>query len=124
MRTQFFLFSGDRSGIDNREKVSQLLNIFNIPFKEVVGMYKYKDGSIERENSFLVDASHEHRIFELAKNFNQESVLFVDRKRRAFLIYTEDLKTESIGYFKQVDSIKNIEAATFDPISETWWACK
>ena len=101
MRTQFFLFSADRPGCDSDfryTKLNNALHQLNINYLDVDGCYKN-----ETEKSVLVDARHEKSVLELAKEFGQESILFVDRKNNAYLIYLADGNTEKLkGKFQEV----------------------
>ena len=128
MRTQFFIFSGSlasESSETNKQATDMIKKCLSgnpsIVYRNVDGCYK---GSTEQ--SFLVDAKHEEVVMHLAKMTRQESVLFVDRKGGAHLIYpgmgylTEKLS----GKFQEVDRDKALELDNFtrDASTNTYWA--
>jgi hypothetical protein len=122
---QFFIFSvyqSNKSRTDNEKESNFIfwkLSNAGIPFKQVDGCYLG-----EREESFLVPAKYEKEIMEIAKAYNQESVLFVDSKRRGHLIYLEDNKTINLGTLQKVsdEQASNLEAYTYDPTTKSYWA--
>jgi hypothetical protein len=122
--TGFFIFSVEQAGESdktnkaNTDKISFYLECRGIPFKEVIGHYK---GS--NETSFVVDQKHENEVQSLAKQYNQESILYVDALGNATLEYLDGNKVK-LGKFEVVDSPKGLDSFTFDPINEVYYAAK
>ncbi len=50
--------------------------------------------------SFLIPNMSESEALDIAKMFNQESILFVDRYMEAQLVYTVEPYCKKIGYFR------------------------
>ena len=123
----FFVFSAelnsnsDEKNIKFTNEVKHDLGIQQIPHREVIGGYKYKDSNkVERENSFIVAAKHEKFVLDTMHIYKQESVLFVDAIGRASLIYN-DGKVERIGKWNEVESLQDVTCFTFCPSSQATW---
>lgn len=79
-------------------------------FKTLQGMYKG-----ESETSYLVDADFKNLALKLAKEYNQESILFIDETREAYLIYMNNSAEKvHIGSFQATKSVKGHDAYTID----------
>lgn len=87
-----------QDGFKERETIEAL----GLPFKVCLGSYK---GKLER--SYMVKAktlSDNMRVFELAMQHGQESVLTVDRYGNASLLYLDGSKRiENVGNFGEID---------------------
>ena len=87
-----------QDGFKERETIEAL----GLPFKVCLGSYK---GKLER--SYMVKAktlSDNMRVFELAMQHGQESVLTVDRYSNASLLYLDGSKRiENVGNFGEID---------------------
>ena len=123
---QFILFSVFQSNLDHETNVRNHLKIKN-NLKELGVNYSDLDGYYNGKGEFslMVDAKQEGLVEALCKVYNQESYLFVDRKRRAFLTFLEGdqvLKLE--GKFKEVDRSTAIlqENYTFNPRTEKYYS--
>ena len=108
-KTPVIIFSVDRASrepkinIEARTDAELTLHSSGIQFTRVLGSYK---GDLE--HSYMVHAKHFDAIKELAKTFNQESILILDNERRASLVYTDGTLIDGhdytkIGQFKAVD---------------------
>jgi molybdopterin-guanine dinucleotide biosynthesis protein A len=120
---QYFIFSGeyykntDAENATATQIISQGLKAAGIPFKEAVGAYKGV-----KEFSFVVPARFESQVLEIARAFNQESVLFIDSMSNASLQYLDGDKIERIGRFTQVNSPQGLEA--WSMIDGRFYTCK
>ena len=102
-----------------------------LPYKVLTGSYK---GVKERsylvlvssdENSFAVDMDKISRIKDLAWEYNQECVLFVDAQRLATVIYPNG-KTVEVGKYVREDKAKALlqDAWTYDFTADQYWVTK
>ena len=92
--------------------------------KPLVGVYKGQE-----ERAWLVpvtDAESRQEIVALAKDYNQESVLFSGIDRTTVLHYVETHKVEEIGVLSAVpeDYAKAQESYTLDPESGQYFVAK
>ena len=78
-------------------------------FKTLQGSYK---GQVE--TSYLVDADFQGIVWDLAREYNQESILYVDENRNAYLEYLADGRIEKLGKFQAITNVKNLDAYTVD----------
>lgn len=86
---------------------------------EVQGCYK---GALER--SFVVqckDHSEVGMVHRFAKEFSQESILLVDSRRTAFLLYTDYLKMERLGHLYTQYDQPTTDAWTYNADSGTYF---
>jgi hypothetical protein len=93
----FSVSKAHRSPTDNRvrsEAVRGLLTSFGISYKAVEGRY---DDEVER--SFVVNAQHEDLIRILAIESLQDTYLYLDEYRNAYLINIPDLTVDPIGKY-------------------------
>ena len=81
----------------------------NTQFKELQGMYKGKS-----EISYLVDADFENIAKKLAKEYNQETILYVDETRDTFLLWTKDWSQEKLGKWQRVNNVLGRDNYTID----------
>lgn len=97
------------------------LKVENISFKDVDHVYKGV-----KERSFLVEAKHDDAVFDLAVDFGQESVLYVDPKRQAFLVYIGTGDVRPIGQFTEVakDEALKHDAMTLDIATGKYYIVK
>jgi hypothetical protein len=106
----------------NTIKVENMLERAKIPFKALSGMYKGI-----KEESFAIDLKHQNAALELARQFNQESILIIDSSSRATLKYMPvSIESDiSIGYFQEVSETKakSLDAWTLDIDTGTYYAC-
>ena len=116
-RQGFIVFSIPSADI---EAVRQYLSIAKIKYKDVLGVYKGV-----REESLLVSDRHEGVVMQLCKQWNEESILYVDAFRHSYLRYMEDDRVQRLGIWEQVlpSEIKTLDAYTFDYESATYWVC-
>lgn len=82
--------------------------------KRVLGSYK---GILE--TSFVANADTDDKldaVIQLAKQYNQESVLIIDEQRRASLFFIKTGQYEPIGDFRAVDAetAKSLDNWTLD----------
>jgi hypothetical protein len=83
------------------------------------GCYK---GEVERSYILEVGSKSLQDILAFSKEYNQESILYLDNQRLATLIYSMDNMT-SLGLFKGVSEAhaKSKDAYTFNPITNTYY---
>lgn len=98
-----------------------LFGSFGIGGEPVEGCYKGK-----KENSFVVPASASTRqhVLGIAKEYKQESVLFLDTNRAGFLCYTDGRPDEFIGEWQKVSESEAFELDGYTKIGEKYYACK
>jgi len=122
---QFIIFSVFRSedhndiNLSNTLKVLETLKSESIEYRMIDGAYKG-----ETEVSIMVDARHENRAIEIANIFNQESILFVDKLKRSFLVYLDTGKTVRLkGKFQEIsiDTAHKIDAFSRCPYSNKYY---
>jgi len=119
----FFIFSVNQIdqhyevNQDNTEKI--FYEVSDLGGKPVDGCYKGK-----LEDSFILGAKHENFIMETAKEYNQESVLFVNELGQASLIFLKDNKTTKLGQFKEVDTIEGLDNYTYDSTTNKYYTVK
>ena len=87
-------------------------------FKHVLGRYKHDNGETIQENSYIVELKETrvNAIIKLAKQNNQESILYIDNKDNSFLVYCETGKRIALGKYTRVteEQAKQAEAYTLD----------
>lgn len=93
----------------------------SINFVECNGVYK---GT--KEKSFMVEVENHYDFMwtcGVARSYNQESILMVDKRNQASLFYLESKKVEKLGTFHKIP--KSV-ADTLDAYTETkdgYYAC-
>jgi hypothetical protein len=119
----FALFSAERSNktfaenTDNTCAVACELVHRDIPFKVVIGCYKGV-----KELTFLVHGDNYQVAYELAKRYEQESILVVDENRNATLGYLDGRPDERYKWAEA--SPNNLgDAYTLDPETGIYWKC-
>lgn len=88
-------------------------------YKQVLGSYKGV-----QEKSYVVDEDFENVVFKLAKEHNQESVLFLDEVRDAYLVFIKDGRQVKIGKWQAVQDVKGLDAYTIDQTTGQAYAVK
>lgn len=83
-------------------KLKDELTNLGLKFKAVSGRFRG-----QTENSFLITGIHENEAFSLAERFGQETYLFVDKNREAWLIYVNGSESKYLGYFMEGKSDDN-----------------
>ncbi|QOC54203.1 hypothetical protein Atoyac14_23 [Aeromonas phage Atoyac14] len=109
---------------DNDGRSDDLLRRLNGRFDsscvdEVQGCYK---GTLER--SFVVqckDHSDVGVVHRFAKEFSQESILLVDSRRTAFLLYVDSLTMERLGHLYTQYDQPTTDAWTYNADSGTYF---
>jgi hypothetical protein len=83
------------------------------------GCYK---GEVERSYILEVNGKDLTDILAFSKEYNQESILYLDNQRLATLIYSMD-NMVSLGLFKGVSEAhaKSKDAYTFNPLTLTYY---
>ena len=76
----------------NHRRMKEILTVYNLSFKEVYGTYQGK-----REISFAVvnrdeDTRFVKFLLAIAKTFKQESILHLDEKRKATLLFCDGIE--------------------------------
>jgi hypothetical protein len=116
---QYFLFSvyrtDDALNIMNHELTKQHLSNTGIAFIECNSRYEGIN-----EKCFLVDARHETKVNQLSKDFNQDSVLFIDALNNATLIY-KDGTIDKLGAFKRVDRDNATKKIAYTQIGDQFY---
>lgn len=108
-------------------RAKNVLEDVKASYKEVLGVYTYKDGLRKEESSFLVEYD-QHRnsdmldtIKEFAFNqFDQESILHLDSNRNGTLIY-KDGKTQNLGKLTSCSKEKAIELGNYTYTNDTYY---
>lgn len=101
MKTIFL--SAELSTLDSAENVRRTailaghLAVKGYAFRQLQGVYK---GSKERSFAVEVSPKEVQSILDLAKSFTQESVLIVDEKNAASLLFIETKVKSKLGKFK------------------------
>ena len=95
-----------------------------LKFKQLDGMYNG-----EKERSYLVpfvSADEFSVILNLARSYDQESILVSDEYRECQLLFLNTNKVEYLGELTAVSEseARRESAYTFDPVSGTYWICK
>lgn len=107
-----------------RETIISRMKALNIPYKRVLGAYKYNgDSKHTAEDSFVIA----ERDFPKIKNevfgtHNQESVLLLDNEYRAALLDAFN-KSTPMGIFLAVSAriAEQSIGYTYDPLTETYY---
>lgn len=91
------------------------------PIKHLTGCYK---GTTER--SYLIPLTHGLLLADctaFAKEHNQESILYLDNQRNAYLVYCDKDQSEYLGTFTAVsrDRATGGDAWTYDPITKQYY---
>jgi hypothetical protein len=118
MKTIFL--SAELSTLDSAENVrrstilSGHLAMKGYNFKPLTGVYK---GTKERSFAVEVNSKELIDLLAVAKSFNQESILIVDEKNVANLVFIETKKKMKIGKFKLTsrELAEKQENYSFDP---------
>lgn len=118
--TPFYVFSVQRAELSEEENrgrvefVTAYMHKARIPFVRVCGRYKGED-----ETAFLVlDPSGDMLrayVQNLARLYEQESILFVDANSRAALYSSEGAKLAELGTWREVPASV---AASLDAVTE------
>ena len=108
----YVLLSGATSNPDedNTALVRDYLRNGVISFEECLGVYKG-----ECEVSFCAladDFGAVGDLLRLAKNCDQESIMVVDARNKAFLIYCDDCRIESLGQMFQSENCVSYDSYT------------
>lgn len=125
----FFIFSGELASKDSTtNEIATSLVIANlkrldVPYKLVIGAYRYDNGTIQRETSFVVPARYESVVLSLSKAAQQESVLYVSETAQATLFYT-DGRVRKLGKFLSTECPRGLDSFTFDPYTNLYWYAK
>lgn len=110
---------------ESSEKDQQILD-FNgfINYKQVNGVYKG-----QTELSYVISTPTPEtlqNVYNLAKQYSQESILFVDADRNAELVYINTGKRVALGGFKCVNRTEAYQndAFTHDPSTDYYYLAK
>lgn len=117
---------------DRGRECTIMHELFDGRFKELEGCYK---GVVE--NSYLVTVpewtidglQRLDKVIDLARQFNQESILLVSQKREASLLYLHDNQPEKlvkIGDFEAITQweARELDSWTFDRVANQFWAVR
>lgn len=119
IKSNFTVLSAELSTLSDSENVTRslllrdMLTDLNLEFLEAKGFYKGSE-----EISFIVstpDVISFNAVADFAfKQFNQESVLYVDGNSVAYLMYGINFQTEKLGTFSKVNPkrLEDLEAYT------------
>ncbi|QOC54390.1 hypothetical protein Atoyac15_26 [Aeromonas phage Atoyac15] len=86
---------------------------------EVQGCYK---GTLER--SFVVqcsDHSDVGSVYNIAQKYSQESVLLVDSRNRAYLLYVESRRLDNLGVLYSSTDVPSTDAWTFNKAAGVYY---
>jgi homospermidine synthase len=112
----------EHSDYKNTGFVQKQFKACNIPFKLVQGVYKGN-----KELSFIIDLKYQNAAMELARQYNQESVLVVDSIGKATLKYLPmSIESDtSLGYFQETTETiaKSHDAYTYDIDTGIYYIC-
>jgi hypothetical protein len=103
-----------RNSVDNLFQTALLLQYikdYNFRFKTMIGSYKGI-----KETSFLIMLDNIGDLKQLKSvafnTFSQESILYIDRKRQAKLLFN-DLTYQGIGEIKEITKSESLKLDTF-----------
>lgn len=100
--------------LDRIEDERQILKDHGLVFKACLGSYK---GKVSPSYLVVITKDSDLNIcMNLAKTYNQESILYVTSDRDAGLIYINSDEVESLGKFKRVSKqdAESSDAYTYD----------
>jgi len=123
----FIVFSAERSELsdeanhDRTKLLGGALTSRGIEWQSVAGFY---DG--RPETSFLVfaqegDASAD-QIERLARHYDQESILYVDAQRLAYLLVLKEGRTIELGKFKEIPKSELRATRAYTKVGERYYA--
>ncbi len=120
--TPVFIVSAEQStkfdylNIVNTGKLAKRLAVCDIPHKSVRGSYKGRP-----VRAFVVKCDEEVAL-ELAREFGQESILFVDPTRTATLIYSSNGQHWHLGQLTECSEEQaKCGDYTYDPIQNAYY---
>ena len=120
-----FIMFALNSGSKQERRLIELYLQRNV--KEVVGCYKRVQEPayiLVLSGNFLEDKPVIERLLRLTDHYHQESILLVDSKRKASLMYLESEDTEDIGYFVRSNPAEAIALGNWTLDGSTFWVCK
>ena len=86
----------------------------------VMGCYKG-----EKELSIRVESKSYLYCLTMAHEYDQESILLVDDKNKAYLIYLADPTNQvMIGEFVEVESIEGLNSWTYDQVENKYYTVR
>ena len=99
------------------ESVRTYLALNKIKYRDVLGTYNGV-----KEQSIKVADRFETVVLSIAAQYNQECILYVDRKGSAYLRYMKDLSIKQLGSLVQISPLaaRSLDC-TFDYETETYW---
>lgn len=106
----FVLVTSYQSDIDDSDNMVQFsgvvgtLKALGIEYASCLGMYQG-----EKESSIALDIKHIDLAKGMAKQFYQDSILVVNKDKRASLLYTDDQRSEEIGKWLVIDSAGQVD---------------
>jgi len=115
IQNQFYIFSASLSvldAIENQRRTSEVISLLDgagVKYRLVAGCYDNTE-----EISFVVGAKWDDMVHYLAREYNQESVLFVDVCNNATLIYNDQGKIQRLGKFQRTEDVTGCNAYTMD----------
>lgn len=111
------IFSAEKAELskkENKKRTKKLKShLKNVASKQVEGCYKGV-----KESSFVCLAENLDLVLNLAKKYEQETILYLtESAREAILIYTENGLREKIGIFHQTSKENALkqDGYTYDP---------
>ncbi len=98
------------------------LRALGFEFKPVTGVYK-----TVTEDSYVVllkQTDDLKKLMDLAAQHEQESILFLDERRNAKLVYLKDNSTEPLGRFTKVSEVEAKQHDNYTKDDNSYYVCK
>jgi hypothetical protein len=98
--------------LNTEKEEREVLGQLKVPYTQCLGVY---DGLEERSYLFPLTSSHGDEssdLIELARRYNQHSVLIVDANRIASLYYIESNTEHTVGFFQETTSTEGLTGWT------------
>ena len=110
---------------DDYIEIAEVLDLYKI--KRLKGKYTHDDGTGIIENSYIIPLLHVtvSDCIRLARDNKQESILYIDNQREAWLYYCNDGIWSHLGSFTRVskDYALKQDNYTLDNSSNNYYCC-
>lgn len=124
----FSVYRTDRREIDNHDNHKAMLESLKIPSFEVWGFYKGQPelSIVVTSESYKTHLERLVYVKEIAKRFNQESVLEIESDGNAQLHFIKTEEVKPIGTFQEVsrEEAASQDNYTFEPVNARFFVTK